>query len=144
MIDAVEAALPAALRPVVRFAYITGWRVQSEVLPLEWRHVDRQKGEVRLEPGTTKNQAGRVFPFTDGLRTLIEAQWHEHERLKKRPRRSVPMSSAGTGGGSRRSGRRGPMPARPPVILANCCTTFAGRPFATWSGRVFRGPSPCS
>lgn len=82
MIDAVEAYLPAALRPVVRFAYITGWRVQSEVLPLEWRSVDRQKGEARLDPGTTKNQAGRVFPFTDSLRTLIDAQWKEHERLK--------------------------------------------------------------
>jgi hypothetical protein len=24
----------------VRFAYITGWRVKSEVLTLEWRHAD--------------------------------------------------------------------------------------------------------
>ena len=32
--------LPEDLRPVVRFAYITGWRVKSEVLTLEWRHVD--------------------------------------------------------------------------------------------------------
>ena len=65
------------------FAYITGWRVQSEILPIEWRHVDRKAGEARLEPGTTKNQAGRVFPFTDTLRTLIEALWREHEALKK-------------------------------------------------------------
>jgi integrase len=75
--------LPPALQPIVRFAYITGWRVQSEVLPLEWRHVDRKTGEVRLDPGATKNQASRVFPFTDALRTLIEAQWTEHERLSK-------------------------------------------------------------
>ena len=58
MVEAVIGKLPAALQPVVRFAYVTGWRVQSEVLPLEWRHVDRKVGEVRLEPGTTKNQAG--------------------------------------------------------------------------------------
>lgn len=67
----------------MKFAYVTGWRVQSEVLPLEWRHVDRKTGEIRLDPGSTKNRAGRVFPFTDGLRTLIEAQWTEHERLTK-------------------------------------------------------------
>jgi integrase len=83
MVDAVIDQLPKALRPVVRFAYVTGWRVQSEVLPLEWRQVDRQAGEVRLEPGTTKNQAGRVFPFTDTLRTLVEELWAEHEVLKK-------------------------------------------------------------
>jgi hypothetical protein len=41
MLDAVLAKLPAALRPVVQFAYVTGWRVQSEILPLEWRQVDR-------------------------------------------------------------------------------------------------------
>lgn len=83
MIDAVEKHLPPALRPVVRFAYVTGWRVQSEILPLEWRHVDRQANEARLEPGTTKNLAGRVFPFTDTIAQLIEALWAEHEALTK-------------------------------------------------------------
>ena len=34
---AVKGKLPAALQPVAEFAYLTGWRVQSEVLPLEWR-----------------------------------------------------------------------------------------------------------
>jgi len=62
MVDGVIEQLPKALGPVVRLAYVTGWRVQSEVLTLEWRQVDRQGGEVRLEPRTTKNQAGRVFP----------------------------------------------------------------------------------
>ena len=84
MVDAVESHLPKSLKPVVRFAYITGWRVHSEVLPIEWRQVDRQSGEVRLEPGTTKNQAGRVFPFTDSLRAVLDAQWAEHEALKKK------------------------------------------------------------
>jgi integrase len=83
MVMAVKAHLPEALRPVVTFAYVTGWRIQSEVLPLEWRHVDRQGGDVRLEPGTTKNQAGRVFPFTDTLRTLLDEQWRQHEALAK-------------------------------------------------------------
>ena len=72
MLEAVRAKLPAPLQPVVTFAYLTGWRIQSEILPLEWRHIDRKTGEARLEPGTTKNQAGRVFPFTDTLRTLVD------------------------------------------------------------------------
>jgi integrase len=76
--------LPENLRPVVRFGYITGWRIKSEVLALEWRHVDMKAGEVRLEPGTTKNKEGRTFPFTADLRALLEAQQGEHERLKKR------------------------------------------------------------
>jgi integrase len=76
--------LPEELRPVVKFAYITAWRVKSEVLTREWRHVDLKTGEVRLEPGTTKNKEGRTFPFTRELRTLLEAQHAEHERLKKR------------------------------------------------------------
>jgi integrase len=76
--------LPEELRPVVKFAYITGWRAKSEVLTREWRHFDMKAGEIRLEPGTTKNKEGRTFPFTSELRTLIEAQHAEHERLKKR------------------------------------------------------------
>ena len=55
---------------MVRFAYITGWRVKSEVLKLEWRHVDLKAGEVRLDPGTTKNGEGRTFPFTIDLKRV--------------------------------------------------------------------------
>jgi integrase len=55
--------LPEDLRPVVIFAYYTGWRIRSEVLPMQWRQVDLSAGTVRLEPGTTKNDEGRTFPF---------------------------------------------------------------------------------
>jgi integrase len=84
MFATVRDKLPAAVQSVVTFAYITGWRIQSEILPLEWRHIDRKAEEARLEPGTTKNQAGRVFPFTDALRTLVDDQWRQHEALRKR------------------------------------------------------------
>src|SRR5688572_20085800 len=46
----VLAHLPTALRPMIEFAYITGWRIPSEVLTLEWRQVDLRAGEVRLDP----------------------------------------------------------------------------------------------
>ena len=64
-------------------AYLTGWRIASEILPLEWRQVDFVEGEVRLDAGTTKNGEGRVFPMTTDLRTVLTAQQSEHTRLKK-------------------------------------------------------------
>jgi integrase len=82
-LHAVLAQLPAALRPPIEFAYVTGWRVPSEVLTLEWRQVDFSAGEVRLDPETTKNRDGRVFPMTDDLARLLRAQQVEHDRLRK-------------------------------------------------------------
>lgn len=61
-LEAVIAALPEHLKPVARFASITGWRKQ-EVLTLTWAHVDRLAGVVRLKPGTTKNDQGREVPY---------------------------------------------------------------------------------
>jgi integrase len=75
--------LPAEIQPVITMAYVTGWRVHDEILPLEWRQVDFVEGEIRLDPGTTKNRDGRVFPMTADLRTMFKAQHAEHERLKK-------------------------------------------------------------
>ena len=65
--EAVLAHLPEGMRPVVTFAYVTGWRINSEVLPIQWRQVDLRVGEVRLDPGTTKNREGRVFYLTPEL-----------------------------------------------------------------------------
>ena len=81
-ITRIVAHLPPAIRPAVQFAYITGWRIPSEVLPLQWRHVDFEARVVRLDPHTTKNDEGRTFPFTDALQQLLEAQKEEHDRLK--------------------------------------------------------------
>ena len=80
-ITRIVAHLPPAIRPAVQLAYITGWRIPSEVLPLQWRHVDFER-VVRLDPHTTKNDEGRTFPFTDALERVLEAQSAEHERLK--------------------------------------------------------------
>ena len=53
------------------------------MLTLEWRQIDFEGAEVRLEPGTTKNKKGRTFPFTTALRTLLEERQIEHKKLKK-------------------------------------------------------------
>jgi integrase len=49
---------------VVKFAYITGWRMTSEVLSREWRHVDLTAGTVFLLRGETKNKEPRTFYLT--------------------------------------------------------------------------------
>jgi len=69
--ESMRAHLPTALQPVVTFAYLTGWRIDSEVLTREWRHVDFEANEIRLDPGETKNGEPRVFPLTADLRALL-------------------------------------------------------------------------
>jgi len=73
--QAVRDRLPADVRPLVACLYLTGWRL-GEVLRLAWPQVDFQVGVVRLEPETTKNRDGRVFPFAalPELAALLTAQ----------------------------------------------------------------------
>ncbi len=56
--------LPEALQPLATFAYLTGWRVRSEIQTLQWPQVDFKAGIVRLEPGAAKNKEARLFPFS--------------------------------------------------------------------------------
>ena len=91
--------LPMEIQPVIRFAAITGWRIASEVLPLEWRQVDLDANEVRLDPGTTKNREGRVFKLTTELRNLLLARQAARDRVKKAGHimpRVLPRSGRGT------------------------------------------------
>ncbi len=76
-LQAVISELPEHLRPLIQFLAITGWRA-SEAMKISWAQVDHVGGVVRLEVGTTKTGAGRVFPFaahpilTTLIRTLRE------------------------------------------------------------------------
>ena len=83
--------LPEHLRGFVEFAYLTGWRKQ-EMLDLRWEHVDWQAQEVRLEVGTTKNRAGRVFPFADypQLRAVLEQQRDYRDLWEAQTHQDVP------------------------------------------------------
>ncbi len=74
--QAVRAQLPDHLYGVITFAYYTGWR-KGEILSLRWPQVDLLRGEVRLEPGTTKNGDGRVIFLEGELQAVLERQW-EH------------------------------------------------------------------
>lgn len=88
--EAVRRHLPAYAQPVVTFMYLTGWRIRSEVLPLQWRQVDFQASIVRLEPGTTKNKDGRTFYLTPELRTCLEAQRAVTEAVQRHTGRIIP------------------------------------------------------
>src|SRR4029450_4488793 len=82
--------LPIDLRPVVEFAYLTGWRV-GEILGLEWRNVDFRAGEVRLDPGATKNGEARTFPFSvyPPLGELLKRQRERTVAVEKTTKRIV-------------------------------------------------------
>ncbi len=88
--EAVCRHLPPEVRPVVSFAYITGWRVQSEAFPLTWAQVDFSGGVVRLEPGTTKNREARTFPMFPELRALLEAQRAYTDTVQREQGRIIP------------------------------------------------------
>lgn len=90
---AVRANLPAHLQPVVTFAYLTGWRIRSEILPLQWQQVDFKAGTVRLDPGSTKNGEGRMVPFAalPELADLLRQQWERTKALRARAENLTPI-----------------------------------------------------
>lgn len=90
--EAVLSELPDYLGPPMRFGYLTGWRVRSEVLPLTWAQVDFEAGTVRLEPGTTKNAEGRTFPFAalPELEALLREQRERTRAVERATGRIVP------------------------------------------------------
>lgn len=59
--EGLASQLSGSIQGAVRFAFLTGWRLRSEVLSLTWDRVDFEAGEVRLH--TSKNGEPRVFPF---------------------------------------------------------------------------------
>jgi integrase len=58
----VHSELRNPVSDIALFAYITGWR-RGEIFGLTWGEVDLEAGVLRLDPGTTKNGEGRLFPF---------------------------------------------------------------------------------
>ncbi|BFU93439.1 MAG: hypothetical protein NTNFB02_01610 [Nitrospira sp.] len=91
--EAVRSHLPEDFRGPATYAYLTGWRTPTEVLTLGWQvNIDFPAGVVRLEPGTTKNDEGRVFPFhvLPELDQLIRRQWERAMQLEMETSQRVP------------------------------------------------------
>jgi integrase len=68
---ALREVLPEYLKPVLTFAYFSGWR-RSEILGLTWRQVNLRDGIVRLEPGDSKNDEGQTLYLEPELKELME------------------------------------------------------------------------
>lgn len=94
--DAVLAEIPIErgkrrdIGSALEVAYITGWRLASEILTREWRHVDFIGGWLRLDPHEAKNQDGRMFPLTAELRTVLEARRAWTDELERKDGRVIP------------------------------------------------------
>jgi len=83
-------AIDPPLKPVIRVAYVTGWRVPSEILTREWRHVDFKGGWLVLDPGEAKNREGRRFPLDPDLRAVLRAQRDAADALEREHKRITP------------------------------------------------------
>lgn len=88
--EAVRRRLAPDLQVAVAIAYTFGWRTQSEVLTLERRQLDLEAGTLRLEPGTTKNDEGRLVYLTPELRALLAAQVERIRAVERKTGRIIP------------------------------------------------------
>lgn len=100
---AVLAHLSDYLRPLMTFRYLTSWR-KAEVLGLTWSNVDFPAQDIRLEPGITKNDQTRTFPFpawrADGEGAESRTRWRaalggDEADLGTSPSRSIEKLAQG-------------------------------------------------
>ena len=70
---ALRRVLPEEIRPVSTFAYHTSCR-RGEILSLVWSQADLTNRVVRLDPGTTTNDEGRLLPLAPELHEVLAMQ----------------------------------------------------------------------
>lgn len=87
--EAVRRHLPEDLQVAVTIAYTFGWR-RNEVLTLEQRQLDLAAGTLRLDPGSTKNDDGRMVYLTPELAALLREQLARVRRLEQQMGAVVP------------------------------------------------------
>ena len=128
--QAVRGHLAADLQVITDIAYTYGWRMQNEVLVLERRQLDLTERTLRLDPGTIKNNEGRVIYLTPALAEALAAQVKRVEQLSRKlgriipflfphlagraPRDADPRLPEGLGHGVQGRRHRGPAPPRLP------------------------------
>jgi site-specific recombinase XerD len=84
--------LPRHHQALFQIAYITGWRVRSELLTRRWSNVDfTGRGAIRIEPGEAKDATeGREFPFTSWMRQILEEQRKWVREVERKTGRIIP------------------------------------------------------
>ena len=83
--------LPTFAQPAAQFAYECGWRIQSEILPMEWHQVDLQHGIVHLPGGITKTGKARDLHLWPPLQRLLEQQRALTDRLQREQKKVIPL-----------------------------------------------------
>lgn len=83
--------LPDDVRRAVDFDYEVGWRMYSELLPLQWNQINFNEESVTLPPYTTKDQRPRKLFFTERMRELLQSQRQFIDSLQKKLRRIIPF-----------------------------------------------------
>lgn len=82
-LDQLLALLPAAVRPAVEFAALTGLR-KGNVFALRWEEVDFARCEIRFSGVQLKNKRPLTIPFTVDSR--LHALLREQQRRRRRKR----------------------------------------------------------
>ena len=146
---AVRRQLSEDLQAAVTIAYTYGWRMQSEVLALERRQLDLEAGTLRLDPGATKNDEGRVGLPHSRAQNVLGAQVDRVEALQRRLGRIIPFLfphrwKDGSARGRRATifARRGPRRVAQLAWLAASGTTSGARRSGTSSTQVCRSGLP--
>jgi integrase len=84
--------LPRHHHALFQVAYITGWRVRSELLTRRWSNVDFSGGgTIRIEPGEAKDPTeGREFPFTSWMRQVLQEQRRYVREIERQSGKIIP------------------------------------------------------
>jgi integrase len=69
--QALRLALPEHLRPLLALGFYTGMRL-GEIKKLRWSNVSLIDNQIRLDPGTTKNDEARVIPLMGELPEMLK------------------------------------------------------------------------
>ena len=75
---------------MIQTAYITGWRIKSEILTRQKQHLDLQSGFLRLDREETSSGEERKFPLTPEMREVLARQFEEINELERETNVIVP------------------------------------------------------
>lgn len=75
-----RAVLPDHMKVPLIIAYWTGMRA-GEVVTLRWDQIDLERRLIRLEPGATKNNQGRLIPL---VKEVTDALWQWKQQMLHR------------------------------------------------------------